>query len=125
MSEPRFSEQQPEFRRTRRGGNHRSQYHLRLYITGASSRSSRAVLNVKLLCEKHLHGRYTLEVVDIYQQPERAREGDVVASPTLVKQLPLPIRRFIGDMSDKQKILIGLGVQIADGENTNNVDHAE
>src|SRR3954465_2308487 len=120
MTESRFRDQEPEFRRTRGRGNHRPEYHLRLYITGATSRSNRAVLNVKLLCEKHLHGRYTLEVVDIYQQPERAREGDIIASPTLVKELPLPIRRFIGDMSDKEKILIGLGVQIAGGENTNN-----
>jgi circadian clock protein KaiB len=82
-------------------------------------------LNVKLLCEQHLHGRYTLEVVDIYQQPQRAREGEVVASPTLVKQLPLPIRRFIGDMSDKQKILIGLGVEVADGNNANHADNGE
>jgi circadian clock protein KaiB len=67
---------------------------------------------VKRLCEQHLHGRYTLEVVDIYQQPERAREGQVVASPTLVKQLPLPIRRFIGDMSNQQRILAGLDCEV-------------
>jgi circadian clock protein KaiB len=80
---------------------------------------------VKVLCDKHLHGCYTLEVVDIFQQPERAREGQVVASPTLVKQLPLPIRRFIGDMSDKHKVLIGLGVEIDAGNNTNNADKGE
>jgi circadian clock protein KaiB len=124
MTQPRFSDQKPEFGRSRRGGNHKPQYHLRLYITGATSRSNRALLNVKRLCEQHLHGRYSLEVVDIYQQPERAREGQVVASPTLVKQLPLPIRRFIGDMSDKEKILIGLGVEIVSGNHTNNADNA-
>ena len=83
-----------------------------------SARSNRAVLNVKRLCEEHLPGRYTLEVVDIFQQPERAREGQVIASPTLVKQLPLPIRRLIGDMSDCQKLLAGLDVHVNGSDNT-------
>ena len=112
MIKPRFRGHEPEFEMTRRRGNQTRRYLLRLYITGASSRSNRAVLNVKRLCEKHLHGQYTLEVVDIYQQPERAREGQVVASPTLVKHLPLPIRRFIGDMSNQQKILAGLECEV-------------
>ena len=111
MTQKRFRDQSPDFERRNRRGNKAQMYHLRLYISGASARSTRAVLNIKLLCEEHLRNRYVLEVVDIYQQPERAREGQVVASPTLVKHLPLPIRRFIGDLSNKEKLLLGLDVR--------------
>ena len=86
-------------------------YLLRLYVTGASERASRAILNLKNLCEKNLRGRYKLEVVDIYQQPEMAKAEQIIAAPTLIKHLPLPLRRFIGDMSRTQSILAGLDVQ--------------
>jgi|SRR4051794_27894407 circadian clock protein KaiB len=108
MAQRRFKNQSNQFERKARDAGSPAKYVLRLYITGATPRSSRAVLNLKLLCEEHLNGRYSLEVVDIYQQPERASEGQVIASPTLVKHLPLPLRRFIGDMSDRDKILLGL-----------------
>lgn len=86
-------------------------FELRLYVTGATRKSSRAIENTKHICETYLKGRYELEVIDIYQYPERAGEGEVIAAPTLVKKLPLPIRKLIGDMSDEDRILIGLGLK--------------
>jgi circadian clock protein KaiB len=88
-----------------------TRYILRLYVTGMTPRSQRAIENIKEICETHLAGRYDLEVVDVYQQPERAQEAQVVAAPTLIKQLPLPLRKLIGDMSDKERVLIGLGIR--------------
>ena len=87
------------------------EYVLRLYVTGMTPRSMKAVENVRKICEDHLKGRYQLEIIDIYQQPDLAREGQIVAAPTLVKKLPPPLRRFIGDMSKTEKILIGLDLQ--------------
>lgn len=84
---------------------------LRLYVTGGAPRSSWAVRNVSKLCEEHLHGRYDLEVIDLYQQPWLARDAQLVAAPTLVKERPLPERRFIGAMSDGPRLLAGLGIE--------------
>ena len=84
------------------------QYVLRLYVTGATPKSTRAILNIKKICEEHLQGRYGLEVIDVYQQPVLARGEQIIAAPTLIKYLPLPLRRFIGDMSRTDKILLGL-----------------
>lgn len=81
---------------------------LRLYVTGMTPRSSRAVATIKSICQEHLEGRYRLEVIDLYRHPTLAREEQIVATPTLVKKLPLPLRRFIGDLSDKERILVGL-----------------
>jgi len=78
---------------------------LRLYVTGASARSGRAIESVKALCERYLGGRYDLEVVDIYQQPDLAEVDHIVVAPTLVRHQPLPLRRFVGDLSDDQRIL--------------------
>jgi circadian clock protein KaiB len=83
-------------------------YILRLYVTGSSSRSLKAVYNLKKLCEEYLPNDYELEVIDIYKDPAAAREAQIIAAPTLVKKLPRPIRKFVGDMSNTQKILIGL-----------------
>lgn len=83
-------------------------YVLRLYVTGMTSRSMRAVQNVRNICKKHLADRYELQVVDLYQQPNLAREEQVFAAPTLVKQLPLPLRRLVGDMSNERRVLGGL-----------------
>jgi circadian clock protein KaiB len=88
----------------------KKKYVLRLYVTGTTPRSMRAIRNIKKLCEEHLKGRYELEVVDIYQQPGAARDEDVLATPTLVKKLPLPIRRLIGDLSDMEHVLVGLNI---------------
>lgn len=87
----------------------RARYILRLYVTGSSAKSLRAVHNLKKLCEEHLP-EYDLEIIDIYKNPKAAREEQIVAAPTLVKKLPEPLRRFVGDLSNTQKILIGLDV---------------
>jgi circadian clock protein KaiB len=83
-------------------------YVLRLYVTGLTPRSARAIENMRRICEEHLTGRYDLEVIDIYQRPEAAREVQLIAAPTLVKLLPAPLRRIIGDLSDRDKVLRGL-----------------
>ena len=83
-------------------------YVLRLYITGSTPRSARAIENMRRICEEHLAGRYDLEVIDIYQRPEAAREFQLIAAPTLVRLLPEPLRRIIGDLSDLDKVLQGL-----------------
>ncbi len=85
-------------------------YILKLYVTGLTSRSARAIENLQVLCEKHLVGRYELQIIDVYQQPGLARTEQVVAIPTLIKKLPLPLRRLIGDMSDEERVLVGLDI---------------
>ena len=86
-------------------------YVLRLYITGMTPRSTAAVNNIKTICEKHLRGRYELEIIDVYQQPVLAKGEQIIAAPTLIKKLPLPLRRFIGDMSQTERILLGLDLR--------------
>lgn len=86
-------------------------YVLRLYVSGMTHNSVRAIENVRKICAEHLEGRYQLEIIDIYQQPIFAKEGQIVAAPTLVKELPPPLRKFIGDMSNCEKILLGLDVR--------------
>lgn len=86
----------------------RAKYILRLYVTGSSHRSLRAVYNLKKICEEHFPDDYDLEVIDIYKDPAAAREEQIIAAPTLVKRLPRPLRKFVGDMSNTQKILVGL-----------------
>ncbi|WP_262967159.1 circadian clock KaiB family protein [Methylobacter psychrophilus] len=83
-------------------------YVLRLYVAGMTANSQRAIDNVQKLCREHLQGRFELEIIDIYQQPCFAKERQIVAVPTLVKEFPLPLRRFIGDMSHSERILAGL-----------------
>ena len=83
-------------------------YILRLYVAGMTSRSARAVENVRAFCEKHLEGRYELQVIDVYQQPALAKSEQLIAAPTLIKKLPLPLRRLIGDMSNEDRVLVGL-----------------
>ncbi|UOQ76806.1 circadian clock KaiB family protein [Hymenobacter sp. 5516J-16] len=87
-----------------------AEYVLHLYITGATPNSTRAVQNIKGLCEQYLKGRYELVIIDIYQQPELAEQDQIVAAPTLVKKMPLPTRRLIGDLSEKDKVLLALGL---------------
>jgi circadian clock protein KaiB len=87
-----------------------SQYLLRLYIAGNTPRSVQAIENIREICEKNLKGRYTLEVIDIYQQPELARDEQIIAAPTLIKSLPLPLRRIIGDLSSHERVLVGLNL---------------
>ncbi len=90
------------------GGKPDGCYILRLFVTGMTPRSARAVENVRAFCEKHLDGRYNLQVIDVYQQPALARSEQLFAAPTLIKKLPLPLRRLIGDMSNEHRILVGL-----------------
>lgn len=87
-----------------------ARYQLRLYVTGTSPRSSQAIANIRTLCEQHLPGRYDLEVIDIYQQPGLAAREQIIAAPTLIKTSPAPTRRMIGDLSNPDKILIGLNI---------------
>jgi circadian clock protein KaiB len=88
-------------------------YVLRLYVTGTTPHSSRAIVNLRQICEQHLQGRYELEVIDITQHPTLAAEEQIVAAPTLIKTLPLPLRRFIGDLSQTDRILLGLDLRPA------------
>ena|ERR1700761_4177400 len=84
--------------------------HFRLYVAGNTHRSSEAVNNVRRFCEQYLPNRYQLEVVDVYQQPTATREADLIALPTLIRHLPGPLKRFVGNMSDTKRILTGLGM---------------
>jgi circadian clock protein KaiB len=86
-------------------------YVLRLFVSGMTPNSLRAIENIKKICAEHLDGRYQLEIIDIYQQPFFAEEGQIVAAPTLVKELPPPLRKFIGDLSQTERILMGLDVR--------------
>jgi circadian clock protein KaiB len=90
------------------------EYVLRLYVAGTTSKSLRAVANIKEICETSLKNRYDLEVIDIYQQPVLVKGEQIIAAPTLVKQLPLPLRKFIGDMFDTERILVGLDLRPKD-----------
>jgi len=85
-------------------------YLLRLFVTGSTPRSARAIQNIRAICEAKLHGRYELEVIDIYQNPELAKPEHIIAVPTLVKKLPLPVRRIIGDLSSTERVLVGLDI---------------
>ena len=86
-------------------------YVLRLYVTGTTAKSLRAVENLKKLCDEHLEGRCEVEIIDIYQQPIIAKDGQILAAPTLVKELPPPVRKFIGDLSNTERILAGLDLR--------------
>jgi len=86
-------------------------YTLRLYVAGVTPRSQEAIRTVKAMCEEHLAGRYDLEVIDIYQQPTLAKDEQIIAAPTLIKKLPPPLRKIIGSMADKDKVLVGLDLR--------------
>jgi circadian clock protein KaiB len=86
-------------------------YVLRLYVTGMTRRSTLAIANVRAICEQHLQGRYDIEVIDLYEHPVLAKGDQIVAAPTLVKRLPLPLRRIIGDMSNAERVLVGLDLR--------------
>lgn len=86
----------------------KEKYVLRLYVTGMTPKSIRAIENMRAICEEYLAGRYDLEVIDVYKAPGRVRDEQIVAVPTLVRKLPLPLRRLVGDLSQKENVLIGL-----------------
>jgi circadian clock protein KaiB len=85
-------------------------YVLRLYVTGTTPRSQEAIRNIRMICEEELKGHFDLEVIDVYQQPMLAKKEQIIAVPTLIRKLPLPTRRLVGDMSDRQKVIIGLEI---------------
>lgn len=85
-------------------------YRFCLYVTGSTPRSLKAVYNMKRFCEEHLSNEYDLEVIDIYKDPAAARAEQIIAAPTLIKRLPAPLRRFVGDLSNTQKLLSGLDI---------------
>jgi circadian clock protein KaiB len=89
----------------------RAKYVLRLYVTGMTPKSTQAIANVEKLCKEHLAGRYELKVIDIYQQPKLVQGEQIIATPTLIKKLPLPLRRLIGDMSDSERFLVGIDLK--------------
>jgi circadian clock protein KaiB len=86
-------------------------YVLRLYVTGMTPHSSRAIENIRAICEEYLAGRYDLEIIDIYQHPVLMQGEQIIAAPTLIKKLPAPLRRLVGDMSDRQRVLLGLDIR--------------
>ena len=88
-----------------------SKYVLTLYVTGSSPRTKIAIDNLNRICSQELDGRYELEIVDVLEHPQRAEDEKILATPTLIKQLPPPLRRVIGDLSDKEKVLLGLEVR--------------
>ncbi len=89
----------------------RQRHVLRLYVAGLTPRSQEAIRTVTALCDERLAGRYELEVIDIYQQPVLARGEQIIAVPTLIRKLPLPLRRLIGSMADQDRVLIGLDLR--------------
>lgn len=90
--------------------NDAAEYVLRLFVTGASPNSARAISNLRQICDKYIAGRYSLEIIDVYQQVEIARQEQIIALPLLIKKGPLPERRLVGDMSNTEKVLSGLGM---------------
>jgi circadian clock protein KaiB len=86
-------------------------YVLVLYVAGQTPRSATAIANIKKICERELKGRYDLEIVDLYQEPERAKNEQLLAVPTLIKKLPAPLRRIIGDLSDTEKVIAGMNLR--------------
>lgn len=99
-----------------------TKYLLRLFVTGASSRTGAAIANLRRICEQELEGQYELEIIDVLEFPELAEDEKILATPTLIKSLPLPLRRVIGDLSDTEKVLLGLEVHLARGGDSSGGD---
>ena len=95
---------------------HDGWWYLRLYVAGQSSMSLRAFANLKNLCDEHLAGQYEIEVIDLVEDPSLAGGDDIVAVPTLVRRLPPPLRKLIGDLSDPERVLVGLRVGAVSGQ---------
>jgi circadian clock protein KaiB len=102
----------PTKKKPRRPVAPRALYVLRLYVNDSTPNSERAVINLKRVCDEHLKGRYDLEVIDIHKQANLARDEQIVAVPTLIKRLPAPLQRLVGDMSDLNKVLFGLDLRL-------------
>lgn len=100
----------------KRVGKRNERFRLRLFVTGTTQRSIEAVQAIRSLCEEFLTDRYDLEIVDVYQQPGAAASEQIIAAPTLVKSFPLPVKRIIGNLADREKVIVGLNLARADGE---------
>jgi circadian clock protein KaiB len=111
MPKKQSSEPGPAFERAIKSGRAKDKYLLRLYVAGINPRSAAAIRAVTQICEEHLKGRYDLEVIDIYQQPTLAKGEQIIAAPTLIKKLPLPLRRIIGNMANEDRVLVGLDLR--------------
>ncbi|MFO8031264.1 MAG: circadian clock KaiB family protein [Desulfohalobiaceae bacterium] len=96
--------------------NPRNFFQLRLFVSGSTSRSQQAIQNLRQICEEHLQGRYKLEVIDVAKDPGQVRQRQILAVPTLIKELPLPLRKIVGDLSEKEKVLEGLDIQPKESE---------
>lgn len=88
-----------------------AQYELRLYVAGQTAKSIKAFANLREICETHLHGKYRLEIIDLLEHPQLARGDQILAIPTLVRRLPAPVRKIIGDLSNTERVLVGLNVR--------------
>ena len=93
-------------------------YLLKLYVSGDTPRARVAIENLRRLCEEELEGQYEMEVIDVIEHPQQAEDERILATPTLIKQLPPPLRRVIGDLSDKEKVLVGLDVRLKNPDRT-------
>jgi circadian clock protein KaiB len=109
MDKPKFKSAQEAEAALKEWGQ--ENYVLRLYVAGMTPNSLRAIDNIKEICEEHLRGRYELQVIDLYQQPVLAQGEQIIAAPTLLKKLPLPLRKIIGDMSNTERVLVGLDLR--------------
>ena len=98
-------------RAARRGSGSRKLYSLRLYVTGQTPRSAASIRNLRSVCDEFLEGRFELKIIDLYEHPEMARDAQVVAAPTLIRKLPLPLRRLVGDLSNRDEVLLGLDLK--------------
>ncbi len=111
MPRTRVSDNIKTFERSAKKASQSKKYVLRLYIAGMTPRSSEAIRSLTGICEEYLKGRYDLKIIDLYKQPTLARGEQIIAAPTLIKKLPLPFRRLIGSMADKERVLVGLDLQ--------------
>jgi circadian clock protein KaiB len=100
-----------QFEKLLKGSSVIKHYSLRLYVTGTSPHSAAAVANIRSLCEEYIKGHYDLEVVDIYQKPGEAQDQQIIAAPTLIKSTPLPLKRVVGNLSDREKVMVILDLQ--------------
>lgn len=96
-------------------GQESETWQLRLYVAGQTAKSIEAVTNLKRICEEHLEGQYSIEIIDLLEQPKLARDHQIVALPTLVRKLPPPIRKIIGTLADEEKVLVGLDIKPEQG----------
>jgi circadian clock protein KaiB len=110
-------------RATRKSGGSLSDYILKLYVTGKTAKTETAIANLRRICDDELHGRYLLEIIDVLEHPQLAEDDKILATPTLIKRLPPPLRRVIGDLSDKHKVLLGLELQPQASKSGGERDH--